>query len=580
MTQVPGNGNGNGNGNKRAVLYARVSTDEQSEKGYSLPTQLEACRKYAEHLGYTVVEELREDYSGAVPIGERPEGKRLMELLKRREADCVIGHQVDRLSRDTVDLLLSVRLWLRAGVEVHSVDIGKIEDENNILLVIKGWQGSDERKKIVERTTRGRNGKVAAGKVVGSNRAPYGYRFIRDPNNKVIGFEIYETEAGIVRLIFRWYVHDRLTMRGIARKLEEMHVPTPGKDGYASRGARGIWSHTIIQTLLDNETYAGVWHYGNRKGAQRQRTPVSEQMAVSVPAIVDRATWDAAQKLRIHNKAMSKRNTRYEYLLRGRIRCGCGSAMTGRGLGDHNSRRYVCVSRTYLKSDCREPSVSAGAIEAQVWDELKNIFRNLKQLKCELLKAQQAEIDAQEPKRDELKAIESNIAHTEKQAAELARALRRTDPDGIVGKSLQADIDKTNALYREQLKRRDDLIAELSSRTLTDEAIGSIIQFARDVRRGIESAEFADRQFAVERLNVQVKVENGRYNASCVLGEWSGEVLRKGEIIAASNRRRSKSRGLIVSDTFQSILHNQQQVNYTFNLAALRTILAPQLAPA
>jgi predicted site-specific integrase-resolvase len=32
---------------KRAVLYARVSTDDQSDKGYSLPSQLEAMRKYA-----------------------------------------------------------------------------------------------------------------------------------------------------------------------------------------------------------------------------------------------------------------------------------------------------------------------------------------------------------------------------------------------------------------------------------------------------------------------------------------------------------------------------------------------------
>ena len=31
----------------RAILYVRVSTDEQAEKGYSLPSQLDACRKYA-----------------------------------------------------------------------------------------------------------------------------------------------------------------------------------------------------------------------------------------------------------------------------------------------------------------------------------------------------------------------------------------------------------------------------------------------------------------------------------------------------------------------------------------------------
>jgi len=42
---------------KRAVIYARVSTDEQADKGYSLGSQLEACRAYAVGHGFTVVAE-------------------------------------------------------------------------------------------------------------------------------------------------------------------------------------------------------------------------------------------------------------------------------------------------------------------------------------------------------------------------------------------------------------------------------------------------------------------------------------------------------------------------------------------
>ena len=34
----------NGHGPKRAILYARVSTDEQARSGYSLAQQLEALR--------------------------------------------------------------------------------------------------------------------------------------------------------------------------------------------------------------------------------------------------------------------------------------------------------------------------------------------------------------------------------------------------------------------------------------------------------------------------------------------------------------------------------------------------------
>jgi site-specific DNA recombinase len=52
----------NGYGLKRsvlwAILYARVSTDEQARSGYSLAQQLEALREYAAHKGYEILEEV------------------------------------------------------------------------------------------------------------------------------------------------------------------------------------------------------------------------------------------------------------------------------------------------------------------------------------------------------------------------------------------------------------------------------------------------------------------------------------------------------------------------------------------
>jgi hypothetical protein len=46
--------NTNGHGPKKAILYARVSTDEQARTGYSLAQQLEALREYAAREGYQV----------------------------------------------------------------------------------------------------------------------------------------------------------------------------------------------------------------------------------------------------------------------------------------------------------------------------------------------------------------------------------------------------------------------------------------------------------------------------------------------------------------------------------------------
>jgi predicted site-specific integrase-resolvase len=48
----------NGHDPKRAILYARVSTDEQARSGYSLAQQIEALREYAKREGYEVLEEV------------------------------------------------------------------------------------------------------------------------------------------------------------------------------------------------------------------------------------------------------------------------------------------------------------------------------------------------------------------------------------------------------------------------------------------------------------------------------------------------------------------------------------------
>ncbi len=303
MATVPGNG-------KRAVLYARVSTDDQADKGYSLPSQLDLCRKYGERLGHTVVAELFEDCSGAIPIAERPEGKKLAELIKRREVDAVIVYQVDRLSRDIVDLLATVRQWLRAGAEVHTCDVGKVESELDIVLVIKGWQGSDERKKIRERSMRGKRAKAQSGKVIGS-RPPYGYRHIRDANGRIVNFEIDENTGRVVRLIYHWYVYGdengkRLSAMAIARRLSEMQTPTPGElnRGYHRKRGAGMWQTDKVLKILTHEVYVGVWRFGGRIGSTRNIRPLDEQIPVSVPAMIDRETWERAQAQRKHNKAM------------------------------------------------------------------------------------------------------------------------------------------------------------------------------------------------------------------------------------------------------------------------------------
>jgi site-specific DNA recombinase len=247
---------------KRAVIYARVSSDDQSEKGYSLPSQADACQAFAEKAGFTRTITLLEDHSGATPIADRPQGARLVEMVKRREVDAVIVYQIDRLSRDIVNLLATIQTWLKAGIAVFSLDIGQIESELDVVLIVKGWQGSDERAKIRERSMRGKWAKAQAGKVVGV-RAPYGYQHVRDSHGKVETLEPVDETAQIVKLIYQWYVYGDekgipLSTGTITRRLSEMGIPTPGelKEYKNRRREDCIWTRDTVVSILSREAYA------------------------------------------------------------------------------------------------------------------------------------------------------------------------------------------------------------------------------------------------------------------------------------------------------------------------------------
>ena len=70
----------NGHGPKRAVLYARVSTEEHTRSGYSLAQQLEALRAHTVREGYEVLEEVTDPGQSGASL-ERPGMDRVRGLV-------------------------------------------------------------------------------------------------------------------------------------------------------------------------------------------------------------------------------------------------------------------------------------------------------------------------------------------------------------------------------------------------------------------------------------------------------------------------------------------------------------------
>ena len=90
----------NGYGPKRAILYARVSTDEQARSGYSLAQQLEVLREYATREGYEVLEEATDPGQSGASL-ERPGMDRVRDLVAAGGVSLSCSHRIGTASQES-----------------------------------------------------------------------------------------------------------------------------------------------------------------------------------------------------------------------------------------------------------------------------------------------------------------------------------------------------------------------------------------------------------------------------------------------------------------------------------------------
>lgn len=103
----------------KTILYARVSTTDQTAAH-----QLTQATQAGFNIDQVIADE---GVSGVnVPLAERPQGKRLFDLL--RTGDTLVVRWVDRLGRNYSDVTDSIREFIRRGVIIKTVINGMTFD--------------------------------------------------------------------------------------------------------------------------------------------------------------------------------------------------------------------------------------------------------------------------------------------------------------------------------------------------------------------------------------------------------------------------------------------------------------------
>ncbi len=171
---------------KRAVIYLRVSTEEQVDN-FSLDTQEDLCRKEAVKRGYEVVEIFREEGRSAKNISGRPVLINLLEYSRKnkRKIQAVFVYRLDRLSRQTSDYLAIRKKLAENGVVILSATepTGDSPTEKLVETMLAGFAQLDNDIRS-ERAKNGLKARFLAGLICG--KAPLGYLLsggyaIKDP---------------------------------------------------------------------------------------------------------------------------------------------------------------------------------------------------------------------------------------------------------------------------------------------------------------------------------------------------------------------------------------------------------------
>ena len=227
-----------------AVLYIRVSTDEQAREGVSLAAQEDRLRAYCAMRGLEVAGVIRDEGVSAYrPLDTRPGGSELLRMVDSRKVAHVVILKVDRLYRRTAHGLTQIEDWTRRGIALHVVDMngaGPLDCSSAMGQMVLGMTAvfaQFERDLISERTATALAYKRDKREVYAPT--PYGYR--RE------GGRLHEsaTEMDTVRRIHS-LARQGQSNAAIARRLAADGTPTKRGGQWAAATVRRIVRNTAL----------------------------------------------------------------------------------------------------------------------------------------------------------------------------------------------------------------------------------------------------------------------------------------------------------------------------------------------
>lgn len=303
---------------KRAILYVRVSTDEQAQKGYSLPEQRGQLERYCYAHGIEIAVVFTEDYSAK--NFDRPEFTKLMQYAKvnQRNIDLLLFVAWDRFSRNIADAYMMIGKLKKLEIEPQAImqPLDLSIPQNKIVLAVYLSLPEVDNDIRADRARKGLRGSKKAGRWTG--KAPVGYKNSRDQENRPL--IVPNEKAQLVYWVFVEVAKNERTLQEIRLELKE----------------RGLYvTRSNFSLMVRNMVYAGrIFIKANESEPEEIRIGLHEPI---VPAdLFDKV--QATLKKRSKQKGKPHNVQDHDQLpLRGLLSCSkCNGHMTGSGSRSRN----------------------------------------------------------------------------------------------------------------------------------------------------------------------------------------------------------------------------------------------------
>ncbi|MDM0599604.1 recombinase family protein [Clostridium perfringens] len=452
---------------KLIAIYCRVSTEEQSENGYSIDEQERLLEEWCKKMGYVIYKCYSDRGISGKNIKDRPALKELLSDAKAGKFDMVISWKINRVSRKLEDVLKIVNILEKNNITFKSYSepfetdtpAGRMQFQMMALI------GEFERGTIAQNVKMGMIAKAKSGNWCGGRVLGYDLVPNNSPEEEKKGknkLEINEKEAEIVRFIFNEYSKGK-GYKAITNQINKL--------GYKTKKGNNF-SVGSIRDILTNPVYIGEIRYNVRQNWSEKRrrniNPNPIRVKGKHEAIIDRELWDKVQLILESKKGKPSRIYDGEYPLTGILRCPkCGAGMvisrTTNTLADGTKKRiaYYCCGNWKNKgtSVCNSNTIRVDKANEYVFKKIEELVSNEAMIKAVVKNINKERKDKVKPAKRLLGDIDKELEKLDKRKRKIFEAY---EDDILTKEEFQTRKDELNEKIRILEEEKKPLLNTIS----------------------------------------------------------------------------------------------------------------------